>query len=64
MAHTPKNETDVADLIGRFLSGYYGLDVQTYVAGVLTSNKGLVVQVTSRYGSATRQYQISVVHSR
>jgi hypothetical protein len=62
---TPKNETDVADLIGRFLSGYYGLDVQSYEeAGVLTSNQGLVVRVTSRDGSATQQYQITVVRSR
>ena len=62
---TPKNEADVADLIGRFLSGYYVLDVRTYEeAGVLTSNKGLVVQITSRDGSATQQYQVTIVRSR
>ena len=62
---TPKNETDLADLIGRYLSGYHGLDVQTYEeAGVLTSNTGLVVRVTSRDGSDAKQYQITIVRSR
>jgi hypothetical protein len=62
---TPRTEADLADLIGRNLSGYYGLDVQTYEeAGVMTSNKGLVVRVTSRAGSATQQYQITIVRSR
>ena len=30
----------------------------------MTSNKGLVVRVTSRAGSATQQYQITIVRSR